>query len=108
MAQYQLKPQTVNAIQWKPGVVIAHAIEASDRTVYVHTATGKVKLVAGDYVIGTVFCQQTVMSSADFEARYEPVSEDEKPVPKKKPAKRPYPVTTKKTARKKATKSRSK
>ena len=71
MSVYRLIPKTVIAIQWTYGVSIPHAIEASNKSVYVHTPTGKVKLLPNDYVIGDAAGKQIVMSASDFEAKYE-------------------------------------
>ena len=95
--KYTLIPKTIDAIEYRKGVIIPASIEASDQSIYVHSVSGKVKLVEGDYVIGTEQHKQIVMSAADFEGLYEPMAP-------KKAVKKAEKATAKKTVSKKAKK----
>jgi len=100
MNRFKLRPKTIEAIRWSPGVFVPLAIESPSGAVYVNTPTGKVALLPGDYVILNQPGGQQVMHEAEFVVKYEPEAAKQaaKPLmPAKKAAK-------KKVAKKKATK----
>jgi len=74
MNKFKLRPATVSAIQWQPGVFVPLAIESPSGAVYVNTVSGKVALLPGDYVIIGAPGGHQIMHSDDFEAKYEPVA----------------------------------